>query len=317
MGFKIIPMEFKHQPVLVKEVLQYLAPQANENFIDCTVGGGGHSEEILKFNGPKGKVLGIDLDSQAIKAAGENLKQFKDRIVLAKDNYKNIKKIAYDIPEFNHINGILLDLGLSSFELEDETRGFSFRGSAFLDMRFGDSEKTAAYIINQYKEENLAKIFKIYGEERYAQQIAREIVKERKLQPIRTTEQLVNIIENVYSHKPKPKIHVATKVFQALRIEVNHELDNLQEVLPQAIDLLAKGGRLVVISFHSLEDRIVKDFLKNETRGCICPPKLPVCNCNHKPSIKILTKKIIIPSLEEIKNNPRSRSAKLRAAIKI
>ncbi|MCX6745131.1 MAG: 16S rRNA (cytosine(1402)-N(4))-methyltransferase RsmH, partial [Candidatus Parcubacteria bacterium] len=234
-----------------------------------------------------------------------------------KDNYKNLKKIIYDIPGFNQLNGIILDLGLSSAELEDQTRGFSFRGSAFLDMRFGSTEKTAAYVINQYKEENLVRIFREYGEERYSKQIAREIISERKLSPIRTTDQLVKIIEKVYQNKPKPKIHVATKVFQALRIEVNHELENLQEVLPQAMALLSKGGRLVIISFHSLEDRIVKQFIKNEARGCICPPKLPVCICNHQPSLKILTKKVIEAGLAETKTNPRSRSAKLRAIIKL
>ena len=294
-----------------------MAPKPNENFIDCTLGGGGQAHEILSLTGPKGKLLGIDLDIQAIETAKKKLYTFGDRAILINDNYKNLKKIIYDAGGFNQINGILFDLGLSSYELEDQTRGFSFRGSAFLDMRFGPTEKTAAYIINQYKEENLTRIFKEYGEERYAKLIAREIVAERKIQPIRTTEQLVKIIAKVYQHKPKLKIHPATKVFQALRIEVNHELENLQQILPQAMELLAQGGRLVVISFHSLEDRIVKEFLKNEAKGCICPPKLPICQCNHKPSLKILTKKIIIPSLEEIKNNPRSRSAKLRAAIKL
>jgi 16S rRNA (cytosine1402-N4)-methyltransferase len=310
-------MEFKHESVLPKEVVEYLAPKPNENFIDCTLGGGGHAQAILSLTGPDGKLLGIDLDPEAIKAAKAKLQKYGERAVLINDNFKNLKKIIYDAGGFTQINGILLDLGLSSYELEDETRGFSFRGSAFLDMRFGASEKTAAYIVNQYKEENLTRIFKDYGEERYAKLIAREIVKERKVQPIRTTEQLVKIIEKVYPHNPKSKIHPATKVFQALRIEVNHELENLQEILPQAMDLLVKGGRLVVISFHSLEDRIVKDFFKNEAKGCICPPKLPVCVCNHKPTLKILTKKIITPSLGEIKNNPRSRSAKLRAAIKL
>lgn len=310
-------MEFKHQPVLVKEVLQYLAPKPNENFVDCTLGGGGHAKEILKLTGSQGKLLGIDLDQAAISSAEQNLKEYKDRIYLIKDNYKNLDKIIYDLGGFNKIDGILLDLGLSSYELEDETRGFSFRGSALLDMRFGSTEKTAAYIINQYKEENLARIFKEYGEERYAKQIARAIVNERQLGPISKTNQLVSIIENVYSNKPKPKIHVATKVFQALRIEVNHELENIETILPVALKLLNKGGRLVVISFHSLEDRIVKDFFKNEARGCICPPKLPVCVCNHQPSLKILTKKPIIASAAEIKGNLRSRSAKLRAIIKL
>ncbi|MCX6740528.1 MAG: 16S rRNA (cytosine(1402)-N(4))-methyltransferase RsmH [Candidatus Parcubacteria bacterium] len=309
-------MEFKHKSVLAKEVIQYLAPQPNENFVDCTLGGGGHAEAILNLTGPSGKLLGIDLDPEAIKAAQSKLQSYGDRAVFINDNFKNLKRIIYDAG-FNKINGILLDLGISSFELEDKTRGFSFRGSSFLDMRFGATEKTAAYIINQYKEENLTRIFKDYGEERYAKLIARAIINERKIQPISTTEQLVKIIEKVYQHKPKLKIHPATKVFQALRIEVNHELENLQEILPQALELLVKGGRIVVISFHSLEDRIVKDFFRQEAKDCICPPKVPVCTCNHQPKIKILTKKIIIPSNNEITENFRSRSAKLRAAVKI
>lgn len=309
-------MEFKHQPVLVKEVLQYLAPKSNENFVDCTVGGAGHAKEILKLNSPGGKLLGIDLDQEAIETARERLTGYKDRVILVNDNYKNLKNILY-VSGFNKIDGILLDLGLSSYELEDESRGFSFRGSAFLDMRYGKTEKTAAYIINQYKEENLVRIFKEYGEERFSKQVAREIIKERKLKPIRTTDQLVEIIERVYRGKPKPKIHVATRVFQALRIEVNDELDNLKETLPQALDMLAKGGRLVVISFHSLEDRIVKEFFKKEAKSCICPAQIPICVCNHQPSLKILTKKIVAPESAEINQNPRSRSAKLRAAVKI
>lgn len=309
-------MEFKHQSVLVNEVIQYLSPKSNENFVDCTVGGGGHAKSILELTKPNGKVLGIDLDPEAIKAASLNLQRFGSRAVFINDNFKNLKKIIYDAG-FTQINGILLDLGVSSFELEDETRGFSFRGSSFLDMRFGATEKTAAYIVNQYKEENLSRIFKNYGEERYAKLIARAIVNERKIQPIRTTEQLVKIIEKVYQHKPKLKINPATKVFQALRIEVNHELENLEEILPQALESLDKGGRIVVISFHSLEDRIVKDFFRQEARGCICPPKVPICTCKHQPKIKILTRKIIIPTNQEIKENPRSRSAKLRAAVKI
>ncbi len=310
-------MEFKHQPVLINEVLHYLAPKANENFIDCTIGGGGHAGEILKKNAPKGKILGIDLDKAAINAASENLKEFGSRVILINDNYKNLKKIVYDVAGFTKINGILLDLGLSSYELEDETRGFSFRNKSPLDMRFGSTDKTAAYILNQYKEDNLIKIFKEFGEERYARQIAGEIIEYRKLKPISTTDQLVDIIEAVYKNKPKPKIHVATKVFQALRIAVNEELINIKEILPQAVDILEGGGRIAIISFHSLEDKIIKNYFRQESKGCICPPKLPICNCGHKAKLKLLTKKVIIPQQEEIAQNPRSRSAKLRVAIKI
>jgi len=310
-------MKFVHEPVLVKEVLEYLAPKPNENFIDCTLGGGGHANEILKKTSPSGKLLGIDMDSRAITAAQEKLANFKNRVIFINDNFKDLKQIIY-AAKFNNINGILFDLGISSYELQDFTRGFSFKGSALLDMRFGKEGKTAADILNTYKEAELVRIFKEYGEERFAKQIAQEIVKERKYNKILKTDQLVSLIEKVYVNKPKPrKIHVATKVFQALRIEVNQELENLKKVLPQALEVIEKGGRLVVISFHSLEDRIVKEFFKREAKECICPPQIPVCQCGHKASLKILTKKVIIPSWAEIKANPRSRSAKLRAALKI
>ncbi|HDQ22835.1 MAG TPA: 16S rRNA (cytosine(1402)-N(4))-methyltransferase RsmH [Candidatus Uhrbacteria bacterium] len=310
-------MKFKHQPVLVKEVLQYLSPKANENFIDCTFGAGGHAKEILRLTAPAGKLLGIDLDPEAIKAAKENLKNFRNRIVLVNDNYKNLKEIIYDTG-FNKINGILLDLGISSYELQDQTRGFSFKVSAFLDMRFGNGKKTAADVVNHYKEEELAKIFKEYGEERYSRQIAREIVLSRKKNKINTTDQLVSLIEKVYKNKPKPhKIHVATKIFQALRIEVNDELNNLKKILPVSLEILEKEGRLVVISFHSLEDRIVKHFFRQEAKDCICPPESLECRCQHKARLRILTKKVVMAGKEEIISNPRSRSAKLRAALKI
>ena len=310
-------MKFKHQPVLVKEVLQYLSPKANENFIDCTLGAGGHAKEILRLTAPAGKLLGIDLDPEAIKAAKENLKNFRNRLVLVNDNYKNLKEIIYDTG-FNKINGILLDLGISSYELQDQTRGFSFKVSAFLDMRFGNGKKTAADVVNHYKEEELAKIFKEYGEERYSRHIAREIVLSRKKNKINTTDQLVSLIEKVYKNKPKPhKIHVATKVFQALRIEVNDELNNLKKILPVSLEILEKGGRLVVISFHSLEDRVVKHFFRQEAKDCICPLESLECRCQHKARLRILTKKVVMASKEEIISNPRSRSAKLRAALKI
>lgn len=310
-------MKFQHIPVLLDEVLSYLDPQPDENFIDCTLGGGGHAKEILIKTSPSGKLLGIDLDQQAIKAAGENLNEYKKRVILINDNYKNLQQITYDAG-FNQIDGILLDLGLSSFEMQDEQRGFSFRGSQFLDMRFGGDGKTAADILNAYPEKQLAKIFKEYGEERHAGLIAREIATERKKNKIANTDQLVAIIEKVYRNKPKPKnINVATKVFQALRIEVNDELNNLKKVLPVALDLLSKNGRLAVISFHSLEDRIVKQFFKQEAKDCLCPPEIPVCNCGHHKRLKILTKKAVMPGQAEIKANPRSRSAKLRAVLKI
>jgi len=310
-------MKFQHKPVLVSQVLEYVNPQPNENAIDCTLGGGGHALEILKKTSPNGKLLGIDLDTNAIKASKNKLKSYKDRTIFVNDNYKNIKQILY-AAGINNIHIILLDLGLSSYQLQEGTRGFSFKGNTVLDMRFGQTELTAADILNNYKEEELVRIFKEYGQERFAKLIAKEIVKQRKEQKIFKTSQLIEVIEKVYKNKPKPrKIHIATKVFQALRIEVNDELNNLKTALPDALNILEKGGRLAVISFHSLEDKIVKQFFKQESKDCLCPPQIPVCQCKHKAQLKIITKKPIIPNNKEIKPNPRSRSAKLRVAVKI
>jgi len=314
-------MKYKHVSVLKNEVINYLDPKNNENCIDCTLGGGGHAKAILEKTAPNGNLLGIDLDINAIKAAKQNLKDYKNRIYLVEDNYKNLKQILkqkkYD-SGFNKIDIILLDLGISSYEMQDKTRGFSFQGSADLDMRFGQTDLKASDIINNYSENELTRVFKEYGEERYSRLIAREIIKQRKIKPILKTDQLVGLIENVYKNKQKPKkIHVATKVFQGLRIETNDELNNLTKFLPEALEILNKGGRLGIISFHSLEDRIVKRFFKQESKDCLCPPQLPICQCNHQAQLKILTKKPVEAGVEEIKNNPRSRSAKLRAAEKI
>jgi 16S rRNA (cytosine1402-N4)-methyltransferase len=309
-------MSLQHEPVLLNEVIEYLNPRSGENFIDCTLGGGGHAKAILEKTTPSGKLVAIDLDTKALEIAKANLKEYSSRIIFVNDNFKHIENIAASF-EINKFDGILLDLGLSSIELADESRGFSFQKNAFLDMRFGSGGKTASDILNGYKEADLARIFKEYGEERFSRQIAKEIVNYRGKEKISKTNQLVEIIESVYKNKPRPKINVATKVFQALRIEVNEELNNLKQVLPVALKLLETGGRIAVISFHSLEDRIVKDFFKQEAKDCLCPPNVPVCVCNHKTSIKILTKKVIIASEQEIKNNPRSRSAKLRVALKI
>lgn len=292
-----------HIPVLKNEVLKYLDPKPNENFIDCTVGEGGHSLAILEKNGPKGKVLGIDRDPEQIKNCKENLAKFKERLILVCDNFANLKEIVKR-ENFKKVSGILFDLGLSSWHLEKSGRGFSFQRDEPLIMRFDGKEGlTAKEIVNQWPEEKIKEILKNYGQERFAKKIAERIVEERKIKPIETTFQLVKIIEKAvpswYLHR---KIHFATKTFQALRIAVNEELENLKAGLQKALEVLNKGGRLVVISYHSLEDRIVKNFLKeNEKKGVL----------------KILTKKPIRPKGKEIKFNPRSRSAKLRAAIKI
>jgi 16S rRNA (cytosine1402-N4)-methyltransferase len=292
-----------HTAVLKKEVLEYLNPQQNENFIDCTIGEGGHSEDILNKNGPNGKVLGIDLDPQQIDASQWLQVQFKDRIVLANDSYTNITEIV-ERKGFMPVNGILLDLGMSSAQLEGTHKGFSFQIDQSLDMRYSDTNYlTAEKIVNEWPEEKIADILENYGEEKFAKKIAKNIVEQRKQGRIKTTFQLIEIIkDSTPSAYWRGKIHYATRTFQALRIAVNDELENIKRVLPQAISLLAPEGKLVVISFHSLEDRIVKNFLAGESK---------------KGTIKILTKKPITAGRDELGKNPRSRSAKLRAAIKL
>ncbi len=312
--------DVEHAPVLLKEVIEYLNPKSNQNFVDCTLGGGGHAVAILKLTGPRGKVLGIDLDHHAIEIAKLKIKESKlkvDRLVAVQGNFKDLEKIVLQ-NNFKNISGVLLDLGFSSMEIADPERGFSFQIDAPLDMRYGDRGITAAEIINQFPEKELLKIFQEYSEERFAKQIAKKICEIRRRRPISTTFELVDAIAEAVPKKfQHGRIHFATRIFQALRIAVNDELNNLKKVLPQAVDVLKPGGRLVVISFHSLEYRIVKYFFKKESSGCLCSKDMPVCRCGHKPILKIITKKPIIPKEEEAKINPRSRSAKLRAAEKI
>lgn len=289
-----------HKPVLIKEVLKYLAPTQNENFVDCTIGEGGHSEEVLKLNGPEGKVLGIDLDPLQITSAAWLKAQFSERIILVNESYVNLREIV-ERKNFQPINGILLDLGMSSAQLEGTEKGFSFKLAQALDMRYNDHTGflTAERIVNEWPEKEIEKILKNYGEEKFAKKIAKNIAEKRKTGRIKTTFQLIEIIKGSVSPAyQKAKIHYATRTFQALRIAVNDELENIKKVLPEALDLLAPGGRLVVISFHSLEDRIVKEFFK-------------------KAKVKILTKKPVTAGSDEIKKNARSRSAKLRAVVKL
>jgi 16S rRNA (cytosine1402-N4)-methyltransferase len=293
-----------HKPVLLKEVIEWLDVGRNKNYVDCTIGEGGHAIEILKRNGPKGKVLGIEIDPELYKKLEkERLK----RLILVNDSYTNLKEIV-ERENFKKVYGILFDLGISSWHIEKSGRGFSFLRDEPLIMRYNgnlteEAKLTAEMIVNEWPEREIERILKEYGEERFAKRIVREIVKARKVKPIKTTFQLVEVIKKaVPSFYRYRKIHFATKTFQALRIAVNNELENLKVALPQTIEVLEKEGRLVVISFHSLEDRIVKNFLKEKER---------------EGKIKILTKKPIRPSKEEVKQNPRSRSAKLRAALKI
>lgn len=292
-----------HIPVLQKEVLEYLDPKPNENFIDGTCGGAGHTLAILEKNGPQGKVLGIDQDPNQIKNCQLKIKDFKERVVLVCDNFANLKKIV-DKYKFKSIQGILLDLGMSSWHLAASERGFTFKKREPLDMRYDpQNQLTAEKIINFWSKFELERILNEYGEEQFSKKIAEEIINARRIKPIKNTVQLVEIIKRAvpYSYQNR-KIHLATKTFQALRIAVNDELNNLKTVLPQSIDVLKPGGRIVVISFHSLEDRIVKIFFREQAK---------------EGSLKILTKKPISPLLKEVRINPRARSAKLRSAIKI
>jgi 16S rRNA (cytosine1402-N4)-methyltransferase len=301
-----------HTPVLLKETLNALAVQPGGRYIDCTLGGAGHAAAIMEHASPGGQLLGIDADPEAIEKARQKLAAYQGAVLLVNDNFVNLQSICIK-HDFFPVHGILLDLGLSSMQLEGSGRGFSFQHDDPLDMRFNPDQKiTAADILNQSPEARLADIFRTYGEEIHSQRIAREIIRAR---PIGTTRQLAHLIEHTIGRRGK--IHPATKTFQALRIAVNHELENLESVLRQAVELLGYEGRLVVISYHSLEDRIVKQFMQKEARGCICPPETPVCVCSHTPGLKIINKKVIIPSPTEIELNPRSRSAKLRAAERI
>lgn len=298
-----------HIPVFLEEVVKGLAVKPGGLYIDATVGEGGHAEAILEASSPDGCLLGIDLDDEALEKASEKLARFRGRVALVKANYRDLA-ITARREGFFQVDGILFDLGFAFFQVENPQRGFSFYLNGPLDMRYDRSGKLSAYhIVNRIPEEELADIIWKYGEEPRARRIARAIVQAR---PIRSTLELAKVVEQVVGSGRK--IHPATRVFQAIRIAVNQELDNLKEALPQTIELLKPGGRLAVISFHSLEDRIVKEFFRQESKDCICSPEMPVCVCGHKATLKVITAKPVRPSPEEVKANPRSRSAKLRIA---
>ena len=314
-------MSYSHIPVLLNEVLTFLDPRPGENLIDGTVGGGGHSKAILERTGPDGRLLGIDMDAEAIAASRMNLDRFADRVVLERGNYLHFKKLKEE-NNFAPLNLFFLDLGISSKQLDDEMLGISFLRNSPLDMRLGGEEITggvsAEKILNTYSEERIFDIIKNYGEERYAKNIAKEIVRVRKEKRIESTKELVDIISSAVPGKYKHgRIHFATRTFQALRIAVNAELVNLEKVLPQILKEMEVGGRIGIISFHSLEDRIVKRFFAAESRDCICGPDIPVCVCTHKKRLEVITKKPARASLEEMEKNPRARSARLRVAKKI
>ncbi|MBU4216813.1 16S rRNA (cytosine(1402)-N(4))-methyltransferase RsmH [Candidatus Parcubacteria bacterium] len=319
-------MEYKHIPVMLEEAIENLNIKLGGFYVDCTLGGAGYTTRIASLVGSKGRVLATDLDSLAIKNAEARLKKEKlKNVIIVKDNFRNLAKILDENTEFKNkkIDGIVFDLGLSSAQLDDRNRGISFKYDTPLDMAFettddGEMNKRTSRIVNKWRIEHIEKILKDYGEEPFARRIAKLITMARRKKPIETTGQLVEIIKKAIPPKlQNAKIHFATRTFQALRIATNEELESLTEVLPQAIEALAEGGRCVVISYHSLEDRIVKDYFKQESQDCICDSKQMMCSCNHEKKIKIINKKVIPPTEAEIKNNPRARSAKMRVIEKI
>lgn len=298
-----------HVPVMLEETIQALAVQPGGRYIDCTVGAGGHAEAILEHSSPGGQLLGIDADPAAIEVARERLKVYGSSVLLVNEHFINLPAIGFR-HDFYPVHGILFDLGLSSLQLASH-RGFSFQHDDPLDMRFSpDQDLTAADIVNTFAESELSYIIKTYGEETGSRQIARSIVAGR---PVKTTLQLAEIVAKAVPGA-RGRIHPATRTFLALRIAVNRELEQLETALKQAVDLLGFEGRLVVISYHSLEDRIVKQFMQRESSDCICPPDVLECVCGHQASLRLVNRKVITPSANEVQANPRSRSARLRAA---
>lgn len=306
--------EFKHVSVLPQECMDMLPLKKGGIYVDGTLGGGGHTGLILKGTSPDGKVIGIDKDEEAIAHTSQKLDEFKDRLLIIQGNFMNINAI---IPQeyMGKVDGILLDLGVSSYQLDCGERGFSFMHDGRLDMRMDMTKDFCARdVVNSYTEEQLTDIFYKYGEEKWSKRIAQFIVEERKVKSIETTFELVDIIRKAVpaNCRKQQGIHFATRVFQAIRIEVNGELDKLDKALWNMLDVLKEGGRICVITFHSLEDRIVKQTFKKMENPCECPPKIPMCVCGKKSRGKVITRKPILPGENEINNNPRSRSAKLR-----
>ena len=305
-------MEFHHISVLLNECIDNLNIRPDGIYVDGTMGGGGHSLGIAKRL-TTGRLICIDQDPNAHEAAGKRLAEYKDRVTFVRDNFGNIKSIL-DSLEIEKIDGMLLDIGVSSHQLDEAERGFSYQQDAPLDMRMNPDRPFSAYdVVNGYDEDELDRVIFTYGEERWARRIAQFIVKEREAKPIETTGELVDIIKKaVPKGARKDGPHPAKRTFQAIRIEVNGELEVLQRAIDDVAARLAVGGRLCIITFHSLEDRIVKEAFRKQENPCICPPQFPVCVCGKKPLGRVITRKPILPSKEELEENPRSRSAKLR-----
>ena len=307
-------MEFKHYSVLLEETIDNLNIRPDGVYVDGTLGGGGHSYQICKRLTDGGRLIGIDQDKDAIAAAGERLKEFEDQVTIVRSNYSNMKNVLQDLG-IEKVDGIVLDLGVSSFQLDTPERGFTYRSEdAPLDMRMDDRQKlTAKDIVNEYSEAELFRIIRDYGEDRFAKNIAKHIVAARKDKPIETTGELNRIISGAIPMKVQATGgHPSKRTYQAIRIELNHELDVLKDTLDDMIDLLNEDGRLCIITFHSLEDRIVKSNFKKNENPCTCPSSFPVCVCGKKSKGRVVTRKPILPSEEELEANSRSKSAKLR-----
>ncbi len=306
-------MIFEHKSVLLHETVDSLNIRPDGIYVDGTLGGGGHACEVLKRLGPKGRLIGIDQDADAIKAAAKRLEPMKERVIIVRDNYRNIQRVLESL-NISKVDGIYLDLGVSSYQLDTAERGFTYRENAPLDMRMDQrNEKTAADIVNEYGEMDLYRMIRDYGEDRFAKNIAKHIVREREKSRIETTDQLVEIIKAAIPAKIRAEGgHPAKRTFQAIRIELNKELEVLNESIDTMIGLLNPGGRLSIITFHSLEDRIVKNKFRTNENPCICPPDFPVCVCGKKSMGKVITRKPILPDEVEIEENKRSKSSKLR-----
>lgn len=310
-------MEFNHVSVLLNECIENLNIKPDGIYVDCTMGGAGHSKEIAKKLSENGRLICFDQDINAITVAKERLKEFGDRVILVHSNFENLKEELENLG-IEGIDGVLADLGVSSHQLDEASRGFSYMNDAELDMRMDNRATTSAWeVVNKYSEEDLHRIIRNYGEENWAKRIAQFIVEERREKSIDTTYELVSVIKKAIPKKARiDGPHPAKRTFQAIRIEVNDELGVISRMIEDAVSMMNKGGRICIITFHSLEDRIVKNDFRDLSKSCICPPEMPFCQCDKKSEVKVITRKPILPTKEEIEVNPRSRSAKLRVAEK-
>jgi 16S rRNA (cytosine1402-N4)-methyltransferase len=309
-------MEFSHVSILLKECMDGLDIKPDGIYVDGTLGGGGHTFKLIQFI-DGGKVIGIDQDQDALEAASKRLSIFGDKFIPVHNNFSNLLEVLETLG-IKKIDGFLLDLGVSSYQLDEAERGFSYMNDGQLDMRMNQEDEFSAYdVVNTYSEDELTRIIREYGEENWANRIAKFIVEARSEKPLETTFELVDIIKNaIPASARKDGPHPAKRTFQAIRIEVNNELKIIEKTIEDAVSVMNKGGRVAIITFHSLEDRIVKNTFKKLAQGCICPPEFPVCICNNKPKVKIISRKPILPSEREVIDNPRARSAKLRVAEK-